>query len=370
MHKAHKYTNFLAIFAQNMRKTILLFILNLLSLSAGAQQRVRFALDTQYLFDNHEFEASGGQIIPSETFHFIKISPYLSWNISESADWTHKIYAGVDLIKDAGSTVPVKTTMREVPLFCTSTYEDQGVLFSSTFGIYPRRLVEGWYSELILSEETRQSDFNLEGTLLKFREGNFFAELGLDWMGKYGYDTKERFQIFAAGSWRLGELLTLGWCGSFYHYAGSTLAPGVVDNHIIQPYALFDFSSILPTIRIQLRASAFYSYQKDRVREDMRHLRGYEMELQAKWKSLYFLGSASLSDNMLPFYDKCDTAGNLYGDLLYRGSKFYCGFYDRLEFGWAPRLSRRTSLKLSSRVHYNLNGYLGTEQRFSLLFLL
>ena len=244
------------------------------------------------------------------------------------------------------------------------------MLCSSTFGIYPRRLVEGWYSELILSEETRQSDFNLEGTLLKFREGNFFAELGLDWMGKYGYDTKERFQIFAAGSWRLGELLTLGWCGSFYHYAGSTLAPGVVDNHIIQPYALFDFSSILPTIRIQLRASAFYSYQKDRVREDMRHLRGYEMELQAKWKSLYFLGSASLSDNMLPFYDKCDTSGTPYGDLLYRGSKFYCGFYDRLEFGWAPRLSRRTSLKLSARVHYNLNGYLGTEQRFSLLFLL
>lgn len=203
MHKAHKYTNFLAIFAQNMRKTILLFITVLLSLSAGAQQRVRFALDTQYLFDNHEFEASGGQIIPSETFHFIKISPYLSWNISESADWTHKIYAGVDLIKDAGSTVPVKTTLREVPLFCTSTYEDQGVLFSSTFGIYPRRLVEGWYSELILSEETRQSDFNLEGTLLKFREGNFFAELGLDWMGNTAMTPRSasRFSQRAAGAW-------------------------------------------------------------------------------------------------------------------------------------------------------------------------
>ena len=83
-----------------MKKTILLLLLVLLSFNAGAQQRVRFSLDTQYIFDNHEFDASDGQIIPSETIHFIRISPYLSWSLSESADWGHKIYIGVDLIKD------------------------------------------------------------------------------------------------------------------------------------------------------------------------------------------------------------------------------------------------------------------------------
>ena len=353
-----------------MKKTVPIFFLLLLTLSANAQSGISFSLDTQYLFDNHEFNASGGEIIPSETFHFVRFTPCVSWSFSESADWSHSISFGLDLIKDAGSTVPFREFIQETPVYINSSFNQGDTQFTAVFGIYPRRLAEGWYSELILSEETVQTDFNLEGTLLKYREGSFFAELGMDWMGKYGYDTKERFQLFTAGSWRLGELLTLGWCGSFYHYAGSVIAPGVVDNHIIQPYALLDLSSILPVIRLQLRASSFYSYQKDRVREDMRHLHGYELELKAQWKSFYFINSASLSDDMLPFYDNCDTAGNIYGDNLYRGSKFYFGFYDRVELGWAPRLNRRTSLKLSARLHYNPSGCLGSEQRFSLFFLL
>ena len=353
-----------------MKKTITIFLLLLFTFSACAQHKIRFSLDTQYLFDNHEFDASGGEIIPSETFHFVRFTPGICWEFSGSEDWSHSLNLGLDLIKDAGSTVPFGKILHEAPLYINSCFNQGDTQFTAIFGVYPRRLVEGWYSELILSEETAQSDFNLEGTLLKYSEGSVSAELGMDWMGKYGYDTKERFQIFSAGCWRLTDMLSLGWCGSFYHYAGSVTAPGVVDNHIIQPYALFDFSSILPVIRLSIRISAFYSYQKDRVRDDLRMLKGYEMELKAQWKSFYFLNTASLSDDMLPFYYDTDTAGNVYGDNLYRGSKFYSGFYDRVELGWAPRLSRKASLKLSVRLHYNPSGYLGNEQRFSLLFLL
>ena len=62
-----------------MKKTITIFLLLLFTFSACAQHKIRFSLDTQYLFDNHEFNASGGEIIPSETFHFVRFTPGICW---------------------------------------------------------------------------------------------------------------------------------------------------------------------------------------------------------------------------------------------------------------------------------------------------
>ena len=184
-----------------MKKTITIFLLLLFTFGACAQHKIRFSLDTQYLFDNHEFNASGGEIIPSETFHFVRFTPGICWEFSGSEDWSHSLNLGLDLIKDAGSTVPFGQILHEAPLYINSCFNQGDTQFTAIFGVYPRRLVEGWYSELILSEETAQSDFNLEGTLLKYSEGSVSAELGMDWMGKYATTAKSvsRFSAPDAG---------------------------------------------------------------------------------------------------------------------------------------------------------------------------
>ena len=74
--------------------------------------------------------------------------------------------------------------------------------FEAVAGIFPRTMQEGTYSELFYSDSLKFVDRLLEGLLLKWRSPRLYAELGCDWMGKLGYDRRERFQIFSAGEWK------------------------------------------------------------------------------------------------------------------------------------------------------------------------
>lgn len=355
----------------NMKRRLytVLLLTFLSTLSLCAQGKFFTGSGLNYVFDNHEFARSHNAYIPSETIHFVRVTNLFGWTFVQSENLTYNLVFGADLVKQMGTKVgALRDIVDDIPIFFESNFNDGNKTFTAVVGSYPRKLVKGLYSELLMSEETLETDFNLDGAYLGYSKGGFTTELALDWMGKYGNTRKERFQILSYGSWNAIPALSLGWAGSFYHYAGSVQAPGVVDNHHLQAFIKYDFAAESEYSELSLKLSALGSYQRERLLDDLRLPFGGEIEAKAQWKSFGFRNVTSYTEDMLPFYDWTDSAGNLYGDMLYRGSKFYKGFYDLTELYWAPRITRRLDVKLSLRYHWGREGLLGSEQRFSLLF--
>ena len=351
------------------RSLITLLLLAVCGSAAFSQARFFTGSSIDYIFDNHEFDPSGGQYIPSETIHFVKLSPVLGWEFAQTGNVSHKVVFGVDVVRQMGTAVEaLKDVIADVPVYYQASSVDGGKVFCAAAGSYPRRFVKGAYSEALMSEETIETDFNMDGMYLSYDKGSFFTELALDWMGKYGATRKERFQILSYGAWKLGSVLSFGWAGSFYHYAESVAAPGVVDNHHLQVFGKLDFAADAPDVELSLKLSGIASYQKDRPRDDLRLPYGGEAEAVFGWKSLGIRNVTAYTGDMVPFYRDLDAAGNKYGNMLYRGSKFYKGFYDLAELYWMPNITRKLDLKVSLRFHYGAAGFLGSEQRVALVF--
>ena len=349
----------------------LAFILAFLACSAAAPAQSRFFTGAElgYVFDNHEFDPSGGAYIRSETIHFVRMSPVFGWEFPQNDNLKHRLVFGLDVVRQMGTEVEaLKDIIADVPIYYDANLDDGQRLFSAAAGCYPRRFIRGSYSEALMSEETVETDFNLDGMYLSYGKDAFFTELALDWMGKYGATRKERFQILSYGSVGVAPGFSLGWAGSFYHYAGSVAAPGVVDNHHLQLFGKLELAPDSAESKISLKLSAIASYQKDRKRDDLRLPFGGEAEANVRWKSLGLKNVTAYTQDMLPFYKDVDTAGNPYADLLYRGSKFYKGFYDLTELYWMPRISENLDLKVSFRFHFGSEGFLGSEQRVALVF--
>ena len=352
-----------------MKRLVIILLLLASGVSAIAQTRFFTGSGLGYVFDNHEFDPSHGAYIPSETIHFVRVSHVFGWEFPQSDNLSHRLVFGVDMVKQMGTEIEaLKDILADVPIYYNANLDDGEKLFTAAAGSFPRRFVKGVYSEALMSEETIETDFNLDGMYLSYEKGLFFTELALDWMGKYGNTRKERFQILSYGSVGLAPALSLGWAGSFYHYAGSVAAPGVVDNHHLQLFGKFDFAADSADSELSLKLSAIGSYQRDRKRDDLRLPFGGEAEANVRWKSLGMKNVTAYTKDMVPFYRDVDSAGNLYGDMLYRGSKFYKGFYDLTELYWMPRITNKLDLKVSFRFHFGSEGFLGSEQRVALVF--
>ena len=354
-------------------KRISLLLLLLAGLPAGAQ-RLRssaswdYDADFQYRFDNREFAASEDRPMPSMTVNAVVLTPAVGINVTQSARVHHRVRLGVEYAHAMGAA-DWDALAREVLVYYDGHVRTRGGTFEGLAGVFPRRYAEGSYSEAFWSDGFRFDDRNLEGMLLKWRSSRLQAELGCDWMGQKGYDRKERFQIFTAGAWRAARWLTLGWTGSLYHYAGSALAPGVVDNHLLEPWAKADFAGGTRWQELSLQAGALVSYQRDRVRtHDVLFPWGGELVVTARRWDVLLKNTCYLGDNLQPLYDGRDTAGNLYGENLYFGLPFYTGFYDRLEVSWEPEITRYVTLKVSARAHFGAAGCYGWQQQIGLVF--
>ncbi|MCR4860749.1 MAG: hypothetical protein K5910_08815 [Bacteroidales bacterium] len=336
--------------------------------------RNRFAweydADFQYLFDNREFASSGDRIIPSGTLNTAIFAPTAGFSVQQNPRIHHRLSAGIELAHDMGGPSWADLP-REALLFYDIHVRTRRGLFEGLAGMFPRRYMEGDYSEAFFSQMFRSTDRNLEGVLLKWRLDRLYAELGCDWMGQIGYDRRERFQVYSAGQWAATTWLSLGWTGSFYHYACSLRAPNVVDNHLLEPWLKMDFSRRTPWQELSLKAGALVSYQRDRARSGgARTPVGGEFQLTARRWNVELRNLTYVGDNLMPLFYETDPAGDFYGSDLYFGSPGYQGFYDLIQLSWAPQVNRYLSLCLAARVHFGQGAYLGCQQLFSLRFSL
>jgi len=336
--------------------------------------RNRFAweydADFRYIFDNREFARSQDALIPSGTLNTLVLSPTVGFSVQQSQRVHHRLAVGLELAHDMGSQTWAGLATEPVAYYDAHIRTRQGV-FEGLAGIFPRRFMEGEYTEAFFSGMYRDTDRMVEGLLLKWRAQHFYSELGCDWMGQYGHDRRERFLISSLGRWDAAPWLALGWTAAFYHYACSELAPNVVDNHLLEPWLKLDASRRTPWQELSLRASLLAGYQRDRGYRDRSALPvGGDLILTARRWNIELQNETYFGDNLLPLRGLPDPAGRPYGPELYFRSPCYQGFYDRVQFAWMPQITHYLSLRLAMRAHFGREGYLGWQQQFSLRFSL
>lgn len=336
----------------------------------GKPSPVKFEYDANlhFYFDNREFAYSDDRITPSMTDNAIMLTPAVGFSVDQGLKANHRVMLGVDLLRNMGSG-QTTNLFREITIYYDAHVNLKKGRFEGLAGVFPRRFMEGDYSESFYSDSLKFHDPNLDGILLKYRSDRFYAELGCDWMGQAGRERKERFEVYTAGRWNAVRWFALGWSGSIYHYAGSELAPGVVDNHKFNPYVLFDCACFTGMQELSLKAGPVITYQWDRSRDE--HPvgpMGGEAVLKLRNWNFCVENTAYFGDNLLYYYQGKDLGGNKYGNNLYRGLPFYTGFYDRVVVSWNPRITDWCRLNLSARMHFAKSGFLGWQQVLSLTF--
>ena len=379
-----------------MRKYIFIFLLFISAVALATEKpKVSFAYDVDFEmnFDNREFARSG--FTPSMTIFGARLTPSVGLSVAESDGSRHCLMVGVDVMKDFGAS-PISELIaggktgetdlkqnnlglfRELTLYYNFRKKVAKTDMEIYAGIFPRRVMGGVYSQAFFSDSLKFYDNNLEGLLLTFQRPNAYFEVGCDWMGQYGVARRERFMIFTAGEGKVLSFMSLGYAGYMLHYANSAQAKGLIDNILLNPYALFDLTRISGLQKLSLRLGWLQAVQRDRkfVGRFVFPFGG-EFDQEVRQWNVGIHNKMFYGTDMMPYYNGLDNAGLKYGTQVYFGDPFYrvhddgstgSGFYDRLEVYYEPKLSDWLDLRVSAVFHFNGSRYSGCQQVIGLRF--
>lgn len=344
-----------------------------------SKTELAFGLDYDMNFDNRELYRS--RFSESMTIFGSRLTPTLGLTLSSQEDARHTIMVGVDLLRDFGAADNNPKNLVKEPVLYYRLEKKTGSMDLEMYtGVFPRKTMEGGYSEAFFSDSLKFYDNNLEGLLLKFRYPNSYIELGCDWMGQQGPTQRERFMVFSSGEGKIAPIISVGYSAYMYHYAGSKAVRGVVDNILINPYARLDLSSKTDFQKFAVRLGWLQGLQNDR-KNIGQYTRPYGAELDfelRKW-NIGMRNSMFYGRDMMPYYNRTDAGGFKYGNALYFGDPFYrvhddssegLGMYDRFELYWNPFVSKLLDIKVRALFHYNGSHYSGCQQVVTVNFKL
>lgn len=346
-----------------------------------------YDVDFEMNFDNRELYRSA--FSESMTIFGARLAPAVGLSFSESESTSHFIMAGIDVMKDFGAS-PVSAVLaggqtaetdsklnnlslfREITLYYNLEKKAGDTDISIYAGIFPRRKMEARYSRAFFSDSLRFYDNNLEGILLQFRRPKAFFEVGCDWMGKYGDARRERFMVYSGGEGKVASVISIGYSGYMYHFANSRQVKGLVDNILINPYAVLDLSGQTGMQAFSLTLGYLQAFQHNRMQVGHYVFPGgvhLDAELR-KW-DVAIRNMAYYGNDLMPYYNFHDMNGTKYGNDLYLGDPFYrvhddnsgrADIYDRLEFCYEPQIGRYMKMKVAAIFHFNGFHYSGCQQ--------
>lgn len=337
---------------------------------------VRFAYDVSFdmNFDNREFSRSG--FTPSMTIFASRLTPAVGLSVSSGNGTGHVVMAGIDIMKDFGSSD--RNLFRDLSLYYRLNKEMGSTDITLYAGIFPRKAMNGEYSEAFFSDSLRFYDNNLEGLLVQFKRPKARFEIGCDWYGQYGQDRREKFLLFSSGEGKVAPVLALGYSIYVCHFAGSREVKGVVDNILANPYARLDFGSLLGIQELSFRFGWLQGMQNDRRNIGIyTYPCGGEFDVTVRNWNVSLSNGMYYGTDMMPYYNMCDAGGYKYGNRLYLGDPFYRihdddgtgpGLYDRLEVAWHPYVSGFLDIGIGARFHFHDFHYSGCQQMVKLSF--
>lgn len=365
-------------------KLFALFIL-LLSLvpsihAKDDSKKVNLAYDMDFdmRFDNREFYKSA--FSSSMTIFAARVTPSIGLSISQNEDVDHKIMMGADVMKNFGGNGD--DLIQELTFYYNLKKKLKNADMTVYAGIFPRRKMIADYSPAFFSDSLAFYDNNLEGILIQFDRPSVSFEIGCDWMGQYGKDSRERFMVFSGGAWNMDDsFISLGYSAYLYHFANSFTQKGVVDNVLLNPYIRFDFADYISFQKFSIRFGWLQAMQNDRV-----NTAGYvfpggcELDIDIKNYNFGIHNRLFCGKNMMPYYNTKDNTGAKYGSSLYMGDPFYrlhdngsiaFGLYDRLEAYYEPDIkgfSEYVKVRVTAAFHFNGDKYCGSQQMVQLTF--
>lgn len=360
-----------------------------------------YGADFQYYLDYRDMSMTDDLFMISETFNIARFSPSFGLSFSQNKNTTHRLMAGIDLVKNLGEN-PVSLLLyshdeddpklnnlalfKEIFFYYNIQSRLGKGLLTACAGIFPRTFSEGEYSRVHFSDSFKVSDVNIEGLLVSYRTPRLYAEAAIDRMGAIGIDRRERMLAMTAGAYKLFDWASLGWSGSYMLLGESYIDPFYVHNAIVNPYAKFEFGHMLKMDELSLKAGAIASFQMDtELLYDYHIPVGVEAVLTArKWgfgmENTFFYG-----DNMMPF--RADTylekyQTGIFNYLIYTGDPFYFthrGFaasYDRAEIFYQPHIADFVDFRVSGIAHFIIPSssvygtFMGWQAQASLFFSL
>lgn len=355
--------------------------------STGKQVKLDYDLDFQYYFDNREFSGSDVDVMRSQTIHATRMTPAVGVRINTDPTVSMRVMAGAAFLYNMGErSVCVGDEGSEAGLgfqepvlyYQVSKLFPKGV-FSASAGIYPASESEGEYSRAMISDSTRFFDTAMEGVFFKYRTPKLYAELGLDWCGKYGQLRREQFRIFSAGSYGISRIFSAGWAVDAGHFANSEEIRAVVDNITGNAYLRADIAPVVGIDELSLKAGALAAYQRNRKLEKAARIPGgAEFVLTAQHRNVGIAGTIYAGGDLMPYYDQTFSAGDgrswQYGSYLYRGETTYrtdyadAGWCGYTEVYYRPGICSFIDLMLAVDLHFmDGHGMIGSQQKFSLI---
>ncbi len=328
----------------------------------AAAQHVDFQAGARFktAIINDEAAASGNYFIPSRTLAAARLSPYLSLGFGNLSS----LHAALDFTKEFGSGTPCA---KELSFW----YQLDGAHWDVVAGAFPRELMQGEYSTLILSERKLFFDNIMEGLMVRFHNSRWMVETALDWNGRYGNGVHEQFNVISAGEGHFNSWFGMGWQAMFHHWANSMEVRGVFDDHVLNAFLRFDLGESLGLQCLTLDPGLVLSYHANRIAGDRRAPMGFLLKSELMHWGFGLRNEAYYGPSQAPFWKDYDTGGNPLGENLYFRSGFWQvrsdgtatpGFFDRLELFWEPVNTPLIGIRIGVTTFFASGAYAGIQQ--------
>lgn len=300
-----------------LRHILLLLALATCGNVAYGQEDVRMlaGVDFTTYFDN--FEYTGTSLGESGTFFSARLTP----KVGIEWDERNSLVIGADLYTDFGNESRFISKARP-QLY----YRFAAPKVRAYAGIFDRKEMIGYYSELFFSDEARFYENRVQGIMGQYIGQRGYAELSIDWCGMYSAEARERFRVLSAGRYRFlrDNLLYGGYALQVFHFAGSEQIVGsVVDNIIVNPYVGSAFDAFF---HFDIKLHAIITMQRDRAVEDkMQYPAGALFQLRMSRWGVYLEEHIYTGRNLMPYYYAAPNPdfATGYGSGLYSGSTMF-----------------------------------------------